>query len=409
MLTKYRTTQIACTAGLFILLSLVVSGTVYAQGRALIKPHIETGYQRDSNFHKSQTTEREVDTFYVKPGIELGYTTDKTLVSLDYWAKILKYDDKDDNVPAAQKADRFDYTEHMADFTAQTQATERLQLGIDNLFWKTRDPANADAASNAVDRWEYTLNKFTPRMLYNFGDKFGLGLKYTNLMTDYKDDAVGQGEDSDENRGTLTFYYYFNSKTSFDLDYQYWQRDYDKTSEDYDSNQIMVNVNRQFNYFTMGAGAGYQNRDFSNEANVTGGDQSQFVWKAYVMGQNPPDATSKPKSYMYVSVGNNLNDNGAGDSYYTSTRVDAVFSYLFMERLKFTLDGYYQNSDYETSTREDDRWYAALAVDYYMFNDILSIGVKGGMEERDSNDNTKDFDNDFVMVNVKIAYDMGSK
>lgn len=390
---------------LFFLCSLFCAGYVFAEGRMLIKPHIEAGWQRDNNFFKSDTNTREVDTYSVKPGIELGYTTDKTLVSLDYWANILKYDDQDD-VPAGQfKADEYDYTEHKADFKAQTQATERFLLGLDNMFWKTRDPANADANSNATDRLKYTLNRFAPRMVYNFGEKFGLGLKYTNLMTDYASDIAG--EDSKENRGTATFYYYFNPKTSFDLDYQYWTRDYDKTTSDYDSNQIMVNVNHQFNYLTLTAGAGYHDRQFDTV--VTGGDISKFVWKLSIFGQNPADATSKPKHSVYMSVGSNLNDSGTANTYYNSTRADAKFTYLFFDRLNVSLGGYFQNSKYETSTREDDRWFVSAAADYYFFHDRLSLGLEGGAEDRDSNVTGKDFKNEYVMVNVKFAYDMGSR
>lgn len=397
-------------AVLCLLCPFLISGYAFAEGRLLIKPHIETGWQRDSNFHKAEDTEREVDTYFVKPGLEFGYTTEKSLISLDYWFNVLRYDDKDDNVPDSQKADQFDYTEHMADFTAETWVTERLQLGIDNLYWKTRDDANANELSNVVDRFEYDLNRFSPRLLYNFGEKFGLGLKYTNLLTDYDNDS--ESEDSDENRGTFTFYYYFDSLTSLDLDYQYWKRDYDKTSQDYDSNQVMLNLNKQFNRFVFSVGAGYHMRDFDNASNapaVEGGDIEQFVWKTSVFAQNPPDATSKPKSSMYLSIGNNLNDSGAGNSYYAATRFDARFTYLLFERLNLTLEGWFQNSDYETSAREDDRWYVAAAADYYLFDDMLSIGVQGGAEERDSSQTGRDFENEFVMVNVKFNYDMGSK
>ncbi len=408
MKNTHSTTRLICYTGILVLCSLFLAGFSFAEGRWLIKPHIETGWERDSNFHKSETNERKVDTFYVKPGVEFGYTTDKSLISLDYWFNVLRYDDVDDNVPSGQEADRFDYTEHMADFTAQTQATERLLIGLDNLFWKTRDPANSDAESNAVDRYKYTLNQFTPRMNYNFGEKFGLGLKYTNQMTDYEDDGPGEGEDSDENRLTTTFYYYFNSLTSFDLDYQFWNREYDKTSIGYDSHQIMLNMNKQFNYLTFSVGAGYQKREFDDSSQVTGGDIDDFVWKVALFGQNPPDAKSKPKSSVYLSFGSNLNDAGQGDSYYNSTRVDARVTYLLLDRLNFTLDGWFQNADYQTSDREDDRWYIAAALDYYMFHDRLSIGLQGGAEERDSNVNTNDFSNEFVMVNIKFNYDMGS-
>lgn len=393
-----------------LLLCLVLGVTAqsaFAQGRMIIKPFIETGWQSDSNFHKSDTNEKQVYTYNVKPGFEFGYTTDKSKVSLNYYADILWYDDRDTIIPGQDlEADEFDYTAHNALLRAESQISDRLLIGLDNRYLYTRDPANADANANAVDRFKYYMNTFTPRMMYRFGEKFGLGLKYTNLKTDYSDDGDDEGEDSDENRGTFTFFYYFTPKTSFNLDYQLWTRDYDKKSVDYDSHQVMVNVKHQFNYLTFGAGAGYQSRDF--DKTVPSGDIDQFVWKVSVAGRNSSDTARVPKSSMYLSFGSNLNDSGSGDTYYNSTRFDAKFTYLLMEKTNWTLAGWFQNSDYETSARDDDRWLLSLGADY-LINDFFSVGLEGGMEDRDSNFAGKDFDNNYVMFNVRFNYDLGSK
>ncbi|MCF8113362.1 MAG: outer membrane beta-barrel protein [Desulfotignum sp.] len=389
-----------------ICLGLLTFSSASAQGRMLVKPHIQVDWRQDSNFHRSEKNEKTVHTYTVKPGVELGYTTDKTLMSLNYWLQVYKYDDQDENLAGQIDADEFDYTAHNAQARFQTQATRRLLVGVDDTFLKTRDPASADANSNAVDRFKYTLNRFSPHMTYKFGEKFGLGLKYTNLNTDYSDDAPGEGEDSVENRGTVNWYYNFTPKTSFNLDYQYWERDYDKNTVDYDSSQVMVNVKHQFNYLTFGAGAGYHNREFDKA--VPSGDIDQFVWKVSVLGQNPPDAARIPKSSVYVSFGSNLNDSGTGNTYFTSTRLDARLTYLIMEKINCTLSGYYQNSEYETSSREDDRWLVSLAGDY-LINEYFTVGLAGGLEERDSNQAGKDFDNEYVMIRAKFNYDLGSR
>jgi len=389
-----------------LLASLFAATSSFAEGRMLIKPYVETGWQRDTNFHKSEKNTKTVDTYNVKPGIKLGYTTDKSTVSLDYWFKVLRYTDQDENQVGQINADTFDYTAHNADFTAQSQVSDRLLIGLDDQFMKTRDPANADERSNAVDRYKYTMNRVSPRLTYNFAEKFGLGLKYANLYTDYSDDGPGQGEDSMQNRGTFTLFYYFTSKTAFDLDYQVWTRDYDKASVDYTSNQFMVNLKHQFNYLTLTAGAGYHDRTF--DKTVPSGDIEKFIWKFSVLGQNPPDATGIPKSSMYFAVGSNLNDAGNGDSYFTSLRFDAKFTYLLMDKINWTLAGSFQNSDYETSSRNDDRYQVSLGADY-LINDFFSLGLSGGLEDRDSNEAGKDFDNKYVMLNAKFNYDLGSK
>jgi hypothetical protein len=382
--------------------------SAFSQGRILVKPHIQTDFQYDSNFNKTESNEKNVYTYTVKPGIELGYTTDKTLMGLSYWFRVFEYDDQDENLPGQVDADEFNYTQHNAMFTFQTQPTRRLFLGLDNTYLQTRDPASADANSNSVDRFKYSLNRFTPRVTYKFGEKFGMDVKYTNLYTDYSDDAPGEGEDSVENRGGLRWFYNLSPKTSLDLDYQFWERDYDKNTIDYTSNQVMMNVKHQFNYLTFGAGIGYQKRDFDRTTPSGKDDIDQVAWKLSVLGQNPPDAARVPRSSMYLSLGSNFNDSGTDNTYFTSTRLDAMFTYLVMEKINCILSGFYQNSDYETSTREDDRWLVSLGADY-LINQYFTVGLSGGFEERDSNQTGKDFENEYVMLKAVFNYDLGSR
>jgi len=406
MKLKLSTLQFGRILAVIFLCSLFAVGTAFSQGRVTIKPVLDLGWQRDSNFHKADGDTQTVDTYYIKPGIKFGYQAPKTSVSLDFWLNARTYDDQDTVAAGQKEADDFDYTEYQLNLGAKTQPADRLQIGLDNFYKNTRDPSSADANSNAVDRFKYSMNKFSPWINYRFGEKFGLGLKYTNFITDYSDDAANEGEDTDENRGTFTLFYYFTPKTSFDLDYQYWTRDYDKNSSEYKSNQVMVNVKHQVNYFTLGAGAGYQVRDFDEDIN--NGDIEAFTWKLSLSGKNAKDNSPVPKSSMYLSLGGNLNDSGSGDTYFNSTRLDAKFTYLLMEKLNGTLKAWVQNSNYETSTREDDKWFLSGALDY-LINDKFTIGLEGGMEQRDSNIADKDYENEYIKFNISAALNLGSK
>ena len=407
MIRIKRLTGLVCSAA--SILALICLGgprPALAQGQFIVEPRVDAGWRYDSNFHRSETNEQGVDTFFLKPGMALGYTTDKTEVTLDYDAKAYRYNDRDGVAAGSLAADDFNYVEHRAALAAESRISRRILLGVENMLWVTRDPANADANSNAVDRYKYTLNRFQPKLVYNFGSRFGMGLTYTNLITDYTYDAPGKGEDSEENRGGFTLFYYLNSDTSVDLDYQIWNRDYERASSDYDSQQVMVNVNKQFNYLTVSLGAGYHGRDF--DENLAGGDIETFVWKLALAGQNPQDAKRRPRQSIYFSVGKNFNDAGSGNTYYEATRVDAAVSRLFFEKINLKLAGWYQNADYQTSSRKDDAWKASLTVDHWV-NDALSWGVEGGLEERDSNQSGNDYDNRYLMVNVNFNYDMGSR
>jgi len=335
----------------------------------------------------------------VKPGFEFGYVTDKSLIGVGYSLDFFRYDDKDDYLPGQRTAEDLDYTAHTGRFFAQTQATDRLRLELDNLFYVTRDPGFAETNDNSVDRFKYTLNSFTPSLLYKFGEKFGLGLKYNNLYTDYSDDDIGEGEDSMENRGVFTWYYYFTPRTSFDLDYQYWERDYDRNSVDYKSNQIMVNVEHQFNRLTVRGGVGYHTREFDEP--IPQDDIDEFVWKF-------SGTWEFPKSTLFTELASNFNDSGAGDVYFTSTRLTGRFTHQLMEKVRCIFYGYYQMADYETSVREDDRWLVSLTGEY-MINDYFTLGLSGGYEERDSNETGRDFDNQYILASVRFNYDLGSR
>jgi hypothetical protein len=109
-----------------------------------------------------------------------------------------------------------------------------------------------------------------------------------------------------------------------------------------------------------------------------------------------------------LSLSSNLNDSGTEDTYYTYTRFDAVATYLFFERINGSLTGRYQHSDYETSHREDDRIFFSGALDY-LINDLFIVGLEAGLEDRDSNVDGEDFENAYVMFNIKLDYDFGSK
>ncbi|MEX1315404.1 MAG: outer membrane beta-barrel protein [Desulfotignum sp.] len=397
---KHCTIRTMLSTAALTLLCLAFSFTnAAAQGRFQVKPHIDVDWQSDSNFNYSESNEKSVYTYSVKPGIDLAYGTDKSEVSFDYYFQVFRYDDQDENIPGQVDADEYDYTAHHARFQAFTQFSPRLRLGLENTFWSTRDQANSDENTNSVERYKYNLNRLSPGLVYEFGKKFGLGLKYTNLYTDYSDDGPGEGEDSTEHRATMTWFYNLNTRTTFDLDFQYWNRDYKKDTSDYDSSQVMLNYTRHFNHLKLKAGVGYHNREFVKD--VPSGDIDKVVWKL-------SGIWTMPKTTMELSVGSNLNDSGTGDNYYDSTRVDAILTHRFTQKIRGHLSGFYQNADYETYDRDDDRWQASLGGDYRILPNFL-VGISGGLEERDSNVSGRNYDNEFIMINARFDYDLGSR
>lgn len=363
--------------------------------RMTVVPKLDLDYRHDSNYFKAESNERSVDTFIIRPGISLGYKTDKSSLTLDYSLDVNQYSGE-------RNIDDYDYTGHLAKLLGKAQVTDRLTMGIENDYIKTRDPASSDEYSNDVARDKYSINRFSPNVFYRFGEKFGIGAKYTNLITDYSE---GISEDSDENRGTFVANYNLNRSTLLELNYQVWTRDYEGATSDYTSNQVMLNLKKTYKNFALKAGAGYQERDFDLASRE---DFDGMTWKLGFKGQTGSSDESAPKSWLDVVLSQNYNDSGSGEAYYTATKFAVMAGHTFLERIDLTLKGLYQNSDYEYSPREDDKWSLACRANYRL-NDMFSFALEPGYETRDSNESGRDYDNTYILFNVKAQYDLGGR
>lgn len=387
----------------FMILSMLILGMVLAGGalqpvcaeRMVLMPSLDLEYRYDDNYFKAENGEKSVNTFILRPGFQVGVVTPKSNLSLSYFFDVNEYSGE-------AGIDDYDYVGHLAKLNLGTQATPRLAVGLSNDFVLTRDPATSDEFSDSVARDKYALNRFSPNMTYRFGDKFDLGARFTNLMTDYRE---GASEDSDENRGTFTLDYNFNSTLSLGMDYQIWSRDYDGNSSDYDSNQVMLVLKKEYKHLALFAGAGYHERDFDDPALP---DLDNPAWKIGLKGQTGSTDEGTSRSWMNLSLDQNYNDAGSGDAYYKATKLSFQAGHLLMDRLGLTLKGMYQNSDYEYSSREDDKWSLACRANYQI-NRMFSFAIEPGIESRDSNFAGKDYDNSYILFNGKVQYDLGGR
>ena len=275
--------------------------------------------------------------------------------------------------------------------------------GLDDSYNKARDAADLDRLSgDPTDRDKFEINRLTPALFYDFGAKFTTGLRYRNTKIDYSKNA---NEDSTEHRGMFDLIYNFTRKTSLDLDYQHWKKDYDKTTSDYTSDQIQLIFRKQFHYVAVKAGGGYHKRDFDDPA-LKNIDTMAYVIS--VRAQNPPAPDARPRSYLEFSGELNFNDQGISDSYYKAHRFSVDAGHIFLEKIKVDISGYYQNSDYEMSTREDDLYFISGSIGYIL-TDYLIFSVRPSYEDRDSNLNGYDYDNKSLMATIDFAYDIGGR
>jgi len=374
-----------------------------------VRPKISAGWRVDTNYYGAEKVEREVYTYTVSPGFELGIKTPKSSLGLNYALEANFYNDKDPVPPGEKPTDEDNYVGHTLVLTGRHRLTRRILVGLDDSFYFTRDPAQSDALSNSIKREKYFINRITPMIYYNFDPRFSLGLRYRNTKIDYR---PGDEEDAKEIRGIIDLVYNMGRKATFDLEYQHWKRHYDQESSDYSSDQIRLILKKKLRFFSFTAGAGYHKRDFV-DADVK--DMSVFTYFITMEGSG---TLANRRSRISLNITQNLNDQGTGDQYYKATRLTVTAEHDFTKKLTGSMSGYYQISDYEGTyglseggsiKERKDNTYDVSGMVSYRFARWMTFSLSAGYTSRDSNLAGLDYDNTYCVVNIGFAYGPGKR
>ena len=412
-----------------ISLTPLLAGTARAETKFIVEPMIVLAGAYDSNLYRTETNEREAYTFTITPGIELGVETPKAEVSLFYNLEAYFYEDKDSVPEGESPVDDENYVGHLAILDALWSPVERLTLGLNDSFYITRRPFDADRFANSTEREKYWVNRFTPGLYYEFKNRFALGARYRRTDIDYDDT---EEYDTFEHRGLFNLIYNPQRTLTLDLDYQVWtQESADALLDDeYTSNQLQLLLEKRYKYFAFGGGIGYHNREFTGDG---GEDDPAFEdaevvnWIVSVTGQNPMPPVQKRRlsldfqrlrSHMYFAAEQNFNNLGYYYDLFEATRYTGSVGHVFYHKFHGILRGYYQISDYQhyagetpsgsTEMREDETWdYAAILR--YLWTEKMSIVLMGGHLERDSNLAGLDYKNDYAFLGFEINYDIGKR
>ena len=391
------------------IISIPFPASIFAASKFNIQPRIFASWGVNSNFYKAESVEREVYTYKISPGLKVDFESAKTNLMLDYTLDETYYEDKD-TVPSGEKpANDDDYTGHALTGEARYQAFDRLLAGLNGSYYLTRDPAQSDNLANSIARDKYSITRITPLLLYDFGPKFTEGLRYHNTNLDYSPE---NREDSNEHRGIFNLVYNFTTKTSMDLEYQYWQKDYELTTSDYTSNQAKLIFRRQFRIINLEAGAGYQKRTFDDPGLD---DESVFTFNLNFGGEK---TIANRKTRVSFSMEQNLNDQSDGNNYFIATRFVLNATHEFTRRVLGEVGTNYQISDYQNTyglnsdgaiERRKDNTYDIYGKINYQFARWLVFSVTGGFEKRDSNIAGLSYNDTYFVTNLGFVYDVGRK
>jgi hypothetical protein len=370
----------------------------------VVTPTINASARYDSNYYLDDT-DVAAYTYLLQPGVIMNYSTPKSSVDFLYTLNAYFYD-ADDSIPAGNYSDPSDdeYVGHTVGLSARTQATAKLALGLDEKYNLTRDPAEWDAFTNKVDRKEYYVNTLSPYVEYQFDERLWGKAAYRNTIVTYDEES---DEDATEHRGLFDVRYQFWPTASLGLEYNVWQRDYDIGVSDYTSNEVNLVLRKNAKYLFFEGAVGYHNRDFD-----TGGreDEDAFTYRLAVGGQTSGQDQGIPKSYGKLSLIHNFNDSGVGDNFSETTGVDLTVGHVFLEKILGDFSAYYRLAEYPdqkagNEDREDDLYGFSAGLGY-QWNRWLTLMLKAGYEERDSNNNGYDYDNSFIIFTVGSAYSL---
>ena len=192
--------------------------------------------------------------------------------------------------------------------------------------------------------------------------------------------------------------YNFTSRTSFDLELQHWNKEYDVSTSDYSSNQAKLIFKREFGIFNISAGAGYQNRSFDDNSL----DDIDVI--TYNLNFDGEGMLANRKSYISLNVDQNFNDQSFGDNYFTATRFILSGGHEFSSEMSVDAEVSYQIADYERTTRKDEAYELSCSISY-MFTSWLAFSVTAGNEKRYSNLDGFDYDNTYFVSKLEFAYD----
>ena len=400
-------------------ISLCIPLALGGAEKFIVTPKITVGGQVDSNYFLSENNEREVFTYLIQPGIEAGYETAKSEALLDFNLNAFFYDDQD-SVPADEpKASDDDYVGFNLKLKAVTEPNDRLLAGLRNLSYLSRNPGRVDALGNFTDRDKYWQNFFRPRLHYDLTGRLAVDVGYQNRLIHWLD---GPNEDALENRGLAGLIYSLRRTLQVGLQYELWRTRYDGDTPDYTSNQLGLLLEKQFHHISLLAGGGYQDRRFDDSDRD---DISTPAYIAAVKGQwpAPPAATKRQRlearaatrrmwltapagarSYFELMFDQNFNNTSIGSEYYVARRLSLIAGHTFAKKIVTRLSGYFQNSDYEDTNRNDDtyRIYGNIG---YRFLRWLTFSVGGGYQDRDSNVDGENYDNAFIRAHVDAKWE----
>lgn len=262
---------------LFFSASLVVPGISLAEHEIQIEPHISVSQVYDNNIYLDSENEKSDSITTVSPGIDLGISSSRSLLSISYtptWVRFHEYDQNNTVRQSGTLTYHHNVAEHMqfdllntyikseealeeegelerardtrdvsqrnrgsVGFNYQFGREDELSFGYTHLYVKNEDVSMDDGTTqNPYASLRYWLNE---------GNGLECNYGYTNAIF-WRDDDSQSGDDYAGHVAGLGYIHRFSPHTSASIDYEFTGREFEGITEDYAVHEESIGVDHSF-------------------------------------------------------------------------------------------------------------------------------------------------------------------
>jgi hypothetical protein len=367
-------------------------------GSFVLRPSLTVSETYDSNVFASNTG--EVSDFVTEVNPNIVFESDWANHSLRLEA------DLEQSLHASEDSE--DSTDWSVGLSGRVDVLNDTQLRAGVLYGSlTEDRGEPEDIGAAAEPTDYSLFEVSAGVTQRFNRLlFDVGAEYSEL--DFDDTPLiggGLDENDDRDRSVLEIAvevgYELVADTIVFLRGTYNERDYDldtpavAVNRDSDGYEIVAGASFELGSLATGSVfAGYQEQSF---------DDPSFSPVSGVAYGASVDWYVTPLTTLRFSADTAIEDTTSGGaSAFESQTVGVGVDHEFLRNLVASLDVEYTEEDFASSARKDEIYDIEVGIDY-LIDQVFSVGVFAGYEERDSSIAGDSFSREIVGVRLRSA------
>jgi len=412
---------------MIFLVSLTWPDNTNADMTKTVTPRVSVSQTYDDNIDLTPTNEISDWITLVSPGVSLELESPQTLLNFDYEAGFSFYRDDSSR----------DATRHQVNLTWDQELREHLTFNLDNFFIRSEDPVvvrDGVIEDIRTSRDPEYRNTAEASLSYAFGTEDQVTVGYINR---YVEDRSTANDDSLGQRMFGRLDKWFGLEYGIAVTSHFERGDFEQT-DDFDQ----YAAGFQFNYRPISSRIWYVRYDFLDhnyDELVPGTQGDDFQVHQGVVGV---DVGFGPNTNLHLEGGYYLQEYKEGEDYdgpayegrlvtstqrttftiegsgghdqdyYSSTNfgpaefhdISSRFDYQVLEHLGLFLSARYRWEEFRERNDSLDKTYGARVGLSYSFWQWLQLNLEAGHLKRDSDDPTREFDDNRVMLRVTWAY-----